>query len=98
MGYHPDVDAAMEQAIATLTAAGATVVDVQMPTYNRWNEPEFEVLLYEFKDGLNAYLAASASPHKSLEALIAWNTAQPATRRCRSSGRSSSSRRRPRGR
>ncbi len=79
MGYHPDVDAAMAQAIATLTAAGATVVDVQIPTYNRWNAPEFEVLLYEFKDGLNKYLATSASPHKSLAALIAWNTAHRET-------------------
>jgi len=75
MGYHPGVDAAMEQAIATLKAAGATVVDVQVPTYNRWNQAEFEVLLYEFKDGLNKYLAASGAPHTSLEALIAWNTA-----------------------
>ncbi len=79
MGYHPDVDAAMERAIATMTAAGATVVDVEVATYNRWSQPEFEVLLYEFKDGLNKYLASSASPHKSLEALIAWNTANRET-------------------
>ncbi len=75
MGYHPDVDTAMEQAIATLEAAGATVVDVRIATYNRWSDAEFEVLLYEFKDGLNAYLMKSGSPHPSLEALIAWNTA-----------------------
>ncbi len=75
MGYHPDVDAAMTKAIETLTAAGATVVDVKVPTYDAWSRAEFEVLLYEFKDGLNAYLAQSASPHKTLEALIAWNTA-----------------------
>jgi len=79
MGYHPDVDAAMERAIQTLTTAGAIVVDVQVPTYNRWNQAEFEVLLYEFKDGLNTYLATSASPHKTLEALIAWNTANRST-------------------
>ncbi len=79
MGYHPDVDATMTRALATLSAAGATMVDVQIPTYNRWNDPEFEVLLYEFKDGLNKYLASSASPHKSLEALIGWNTANRET-------------------
>jgi amidase len=33
------------------------------------------VLLHEFKDGLNAYLQKSGSPHRSLEALIAWNKA-----------------------
>jgi len=32
-------------------------------------------MLYEFKDGLNAYLKASGSPVASLEALIAWNNA-----------------------
>jgi amidase len=75
MGAHPDTDAAMERAIAVLKDAGATVVDVKIATYNRWNAPEFEVLLYEFKDGVNAYLATSGAPHSSLAALIAWNTA-----------------------
>ncbi len=74
MGYHPGVDAAMTTALATLTAAGAEVIDVRVPTYNAWNDAEFQVLLYEFKDGLNKYLAASKAPHGSLEALIAWNT------------------------
>lgn len=75
MGYHPDVDAVMTRAIAALTAAGSTVVDVQVPTWNHWRAPEFEVLLHEFKDGLNRYLARSTSAHTSLEALIAWNAA-----------------------
>ena len=39
MGYHPDVDAAMDKAIAALKAAGATVVDVKVPTYSKWEEP-----------------------------------------------------------
>jgi amidase len=75
MGFHPDVDRSMANAIEKLKAAGAEVVDVKVATYNDWNGPEFEVLLYEFKDGLNAYLKASGSPHASLESLIAWNTA-----------------------
>ena len=79
MGYHPDVDAAMEKSIAALKAAGAVVVDVKVPSYNQWNGPMFEVLLYEFKDGLNAYLKAAGSPHGSLKALIDWNTAHAAT-------------------
>ena len=45
------------------------------PTYNAWNDPELEVLLYEFKDGLNAYLKNSGVAAGSLEALIAWNKA-----------------------
>jgi amidase len=75
MGYHPDVDASMKTAIDAIKASGATVIDVTVPTYNEWNDPEFEILLYEFKDGLNAYLKKAGSPHASLESLIAWNKA-----------------------
>ena len=78
MGYHPDVDASMTKAVDALKAAGAEVVDIKVPTYNDWNDAEFSVLLYEFKDGLNAYLKKSGSPHASLEALIAWNKANAA--------------------
>ncbi len=75
MASHPDVDAAMTKTIDAMKAAGAEVVDVRVPTYNDWNDAEFTVLLYEFKDGLNAYLKKSGAPHASLEALIAWNKA-----------------------
>ena len=75
MKFHPRVDAAIDAAIATIKAQGAEVVDVKVTTYNEWDKPEWEVLLYEFKDGLNTYLAGSRAPHKSLEALIAWNAA-----------------------
>ena len=79
MGYHPQVDAEMEHAVATLQAGGATVVDVQVATYGKWDDAEYSVLLYEFKDGLNAYLKAAASTHASLRALIDWNFAHAAT-------------------
>ena len=68
-----DVDAAMKAAVAAMQDAGATIVDVQMPSYGKWDDPELEVLLYEFKDGLNAYLAGSSSSQKSLADIIAWN-------------------------
>ena len=74
MGYQPDTDAAMERAIAALKAAGATVVDAEIPTLGEWDKPEYEVLLYEFKDGLERYLAASGTPHETLADLIAFNT------------------------
>lgn len=75
MGFHPDVDQAVEAAIAMMEIRGAEVVDVKIDTFNAWNDAEQTVLLSEFKDGLNRYLAASGSPHSSLEALIAWNKA-----------------------
>jgi amidase len=75
MGYHPDVDASTTKAIEAIKAAGGEVIDVKIATYNEWNDPEFAILLYEFKDGLNTYLKKAGSPHASLEALIAWNKA-----------------------
>lgn len=76
MGVHPDVDAAMERAIEALRAAGAEVVDpVEIPTWREWRAAEFEVLLYEFKDGLDRYLADSGAPVGSLAALVEWNRA-----------------------
>lgn len=72
-GYQPDLDAAFERALAALKASGATLVDVKIPTAGQWGDAEFEVLLYEFKDGLNRYLADSGAPVASLAGLIAYN-------------------------
>jgi amidase len=75
MKFHPGVDRLMAEAIAAIRAQGAEIVDVEFSTYNEWNAPELEVLLYEFKDGLNQYLTSARAPVTSLEALIAWNQA-----------------------
>jgi amidase len=75
MGIHPAAAAAVEAAVVALRKQGAEVIDVKIPAYNDWDDAELDVLLYEFKDGLNAYLAASGSPYRSLEALIGWNKA-----------------------
>jgi len=75
MAYHPDVDAGMNKALDVLRKAGAEIIEVKVATYNDWNDAEFSVLLYEFKDGLNTYLKGSGAPHASLEALIAFNKA-----------------------
>ena len=75
MGFHPEADTSINKAIEVMKAQGAEVVDVKIATYNDWDDSELEMLLYEFKDGLNHYLKASGSPHTSLEALIALNKA-----------------------
>ena len=74
MGRHVGLDAATETSLNALRAAGAELVDVEMGTWGQWGGHELEVLLYEFKDGVNRYLADGA-PIGSLEALIAWNEA-----------------------
>ena len=79
MGFHPDAEAAANTAIEIVKSEGASVVDVKIATYNDWDPAEIQVLLYEFKDGLNQYLKAAGSPHGSLEAIIAFNKAHAAT-------------------
>nr|WP_241520935.1 amidase [Steroidobacter cummioxidans] len=78
-GFHPDVDQAFERAIGAMRAAGAEVVDAEIATAGQWDEAEFEVLLYEFKNGLNDYLAAADAPVKSLTELIEFNRKNAAT-------------------
>ena len=75
-GYSPKTDALVDEAIRVMKAQGAVIVDpADIPTAARLDDCEFEVLLYEFKDGLNAYLASrgGTSKVKSLEELIAFN-------------------------
>ncbi|NCW44424.1 MAG: amidase [Gemmatimonadaceae bacterium] len=80
-GFHPAVDAAFNQALDVLRGAGATVIDpCNVPTVGKYDADEFTVLLYEFKDGLNAYLASRGDTvaHRTLDDLIAYNTAHAA--------------------
>ncbi len=72
----PDVEAAFDRALEALKALGAELVDAEIATAGQWNDAEFEVLLYEFKHGLDAYLASSGAPVRSLSELIEYNKAQ----------------------
>ena len=73
---NPDLGALLRQSIKVLESQGATVIEVDlMGPLKELGHAEFQVLLYEFKDGLNRYLASSQSPVKSLKELIAFNLA-----------------------
>ncbi|MES3033004.1 MAG: amidase [Gemmatimonadota bacterium] len=75
-GFNARVDALMEDAIRVMRDRGAVLVDnANVPNDGKYGREEFEVLLHEFKAGLNAYLAAlpSATPVHSLAELILWN-------------------------
>ena len=79
-GVHEAVDAAMEEALKALTAQGAILVDpANIETSRQWGSSEYEVLLYEFKADLNAYLASlgADAPAKTIDDLIAFNKANP---------------------
>jgi amidase len=51
------------------------VVEIEFPKNLNYEDPSYQVLLYEFKDGLNKYLAGrgSDSPVKNLKELIEFN-------------------------
>jgi amidase len=79
MGFDPAVDAAFERSLSAIRAAGAVVVDVEIATAGKWGSAEHEVLLYEFRSGLNDYLAKSDAPVKTLAELIEFNRKNAAT-------------------
>lgn len=75
-GFNERVDKVMEDAIDTIKRLGAVIIDpADIPTSGKFDDSEFEVLLYEFKADLNAYLAKlgpEARVH-SLEDVILFN-------------------------
>jgi amidase len=74
-GFHDRVDAVFGDALGTLRALGAELVDpVDVPHATELEEPELEVLLFEFKADLEAYLATlGGDAPRSLAELIAFN-------------------------
>ena len=80
-GFSERVDKLMTNAIAEIKRLGAVLIDpADIPTTGKFDESEFEVLLYEFKADLNAYLAklGPQSPIRSLKDVIAYNEANRA--------------------
>ncbi len=77
-GFHDQVDGLMEEAIKVMKDLGAIVVDpADVETNDKYEDADFEALLFEFKAGLNKYLGAlgpKAVVH-SLSELIAFNEA-----------------------
>lgn len=71
---NPDVVALLKKTIALLKEKGATIVEVELlkPIY-AIGEAEGTILHFEFKDGLNKYLAAANAKVKSLKEVIEYN-------------------------
>jgi amidase len=75
-GYHDATDRLFEEALDVLRGLGATIVDpADLLHADDTGAAETEVLMYEFKAGLNAYLAALGpdAPVRTLEQVIAFN-------------------------
>jgi amidase len=78
-GFNDHVDRVMASSLDALKAAGAILVDpANMDTQGKYDDDEFEVLLYEFKADLNAYLAAlpPSVASRTLADLIRFNEEQ----------------------
>ena len=75
-GFHPDTDRIFDEAVAEMKRRGAEIVDpADVPNVKELGDPEFEVMLFEFKAGLEAYFA-SLGPKarvKTLADAIAFN-------------------------
>src|SRR5438093_1936756 len=55
-------DRVMDKALETMKQRGAILVDpADIPTLGKFGESEYDLMLYEFKAGLNAYLAGLSS-------------------------------------
>ena len=68
--------AVLNQAVEVLKGAGAEIIDpAELPTHGQFGAAEMQVLLYEFKDGLNRYLASLGpeAPVRTIEEVIAFN-------------------------
>jgi amidase len=75
MGFHHKVDVLMQKAIQQMKEQGAEVVEIETLFEKNVNGDSFQVMLYEFKDGLNRYFDSLGENAriKSLEELIEFN-------------------------
>ena len=77
MGFHEKVDQVMENAFELMKKAGAEIVEtVEIPGNSEVGRSGYDLLLYEFKDGLNKYLSTRSEVGvKSLQDVIDFNQA-----------------------
>jgi len=75
-GTNQFVNTLLDNAVKLLKENGATIVEVNyIDKINELGDAEFEVLQYEFKDGLNQYLSKANAKVKSLKEVIDFNVA-----------------------
>lgn len=72
LGSHAHMDRVFQAALERLKSGGATLVELELKS-SAYDEAELEVLLFEFKAGLNTYLATRGGAVKDLAELIAFN-------------------------
>ncbi len=75
LGRHEKVDTLMYRAVRFLESQGAEIIEIDELLKGNVNGASFEVMLYEYKEGLNAYFESLGddAPIKNVEELIAFN-------------------------
>ena len=80
-GSNDDIKARFNASLKAMEEAGAILVDIEDFTRDveNYGQKSYDVLLYEFKAGLDEYLSETPSTVKprSLEQLIAFNASEP---------------------
>ncbi len=79
VGINYKVDTLMYQAIELMKSRGAEIIELDKISEESPDSYSFQILLYEYKDGLNKYFT-SLGPQasvKSIEELIAFNKSDP---------------------
>ena len=74
-GVNEKADDVIDRALAVLRDEGAELVDVEIPSFGKFDDDELEVLLNEFRADLAAYFARHMpdGPFKSLADVIEYN-------------------------
>ncbi len=75
-GFNDAVDTLINNSISEMRRQGAEIIDpADLPSHGQFEDSEFEVLLYEFKSDLNAYLGTRGDSVRvhSLADIIAFN-------------------------
>ncbi len=74
-GRHFKVDSLMSRAVEKIKALGAEIIEIETITEPEVGRNSFQIMLFEYKDGLNAYFESLGpnAPIKSVVELIAFN-------------------------
>lgn len=75
-GNNQFINALLEKALILLKQNGAIIVEIDyINEINALSDAEFELMQYEFKEGLNHYLSTATAKVKSLKEVIEFNIA-----------------------
>ena len=78
-GRNAKIDAVIEPHLKVLRDGGAELIDVKIENSDKFGDAEYDVLLYEFKEDLNKYLAGRGGKYRTLADLIKFNDANKDT-------------------